>query len=154
MSSTALRAAVLGAATGGRSMTGLSAVALTTPPGTRPTWVARLGGPWGRRVTAMAAAGEMLADKTPRVPSRLAPPVLAERIIMGVVSAAALARRDGVRPALPVVFAVAAVVGASLAGVRWRTYAQRRGWGMAGAVAEDVLTVGLAAAACTLGRRR
>jgi uncharacterized membrane protein len=154
-SSTALRAVALGAATGARSMTGLSAVALTTPTATRPTWVARLGGPWGRGLTVIAAAGEIVADKNPRVPSRLSPPALAERITMGSLSAAALARRENVRPALPVLLAAAAVVAASVAGARWRTYAQQRGRSaIAAAVAEDVVAIGLSAAACTVGRRR
>lgn len=146
---TALRAMMLGAATGARSMTGLATVALTTPPGAQPTWVARLAGPRGRGLTSLAAIGEVMADKSPRLPSRLAPPALAERIGVGAISTAALARREGARPALPVLLGMAAVVGASVAGARWREYAQQRGRSVMAAVAEDLVAVGLATAACT-----
>ncbi|SDZ38103.1 Uncharacterized membrane protein [Micromonospora pattaloongensis] len=155
MDATAMRAAVLGGATGARSMTGLAGVALTTRPDRAPGWVGRLGNRWGRGVTATAALGEMLADKSPRIPSRLSPPVLAERITVGAVSAAALARRDGGRPAVAVLLAVAGVVGMSVVGARWRAYAQQRGRTTAAAAAlvEDLAAVVLAAAACAPRRR-
>jgi uncharacterized membrane protein len=143
-----LRAAALGAATGGRSMTGLAAVALTTAPDGNSGWFARLAGPWGRRLTVAAALGEITADKFPRVPSRLAPPALAGRLVTGCVAAWALARRHGARPAVPVLVATGAVLAGSLAGARWRAYAQRRGWPVVAAIAEDAVVVALATTAC------
>lgn len=145
--SIALRAALLGAATGMRSMTGLAAVALTTPHGARPAWLGRLGGRWGRGLTSLAAAGELVADKTADLPSRLESPVFGQRFTMGAVNAAALARREGARPILPALLAVAGAVAGTYLGVRWRTFAQHHGRPFAGAVVEDLAAVGLAATA-------
>lgn len=150
---TALRSAVLGAATGARSMTGLAGIALTTAPGTQTGWTARLGNRWGRRLATTAALGEILADKNPRMPSRLSPPALAERITVGAISAAALARREGVRPVVPVLFGIAGVIAASIAGARWRAYAQKRRMAIPAALIEDMVAIGLAAAACTATAR-
>lgn len=150
MTAIGLRSVLLGAATGGRSMTGLAAVAWTTPTDVDAGWVRRLGSAWGRGLTALAAAGEIAADKSPRIPSRLSPPVLAERVVVAGIAAAALARREGRRVAGPVALATLAVVAASAAGTRWRGYIQRRGGsGMGAAVAEDLASVGLAVAAAT-----
>jgi uncharacterized membrane protein len=148
MSALPLRAAVLGVATGGRSMTPVAAVALTTAPDSKVKWAAWLAGPWGRGLAVAAALGEIAADKSPRVPSRLAPPALAGRLVAGCVSAMALARRQGTRPAVPVLVATAAVLAGSLAGARWRAYAQRQGWPTVAAFAEDAVTVALATIAC------
>ncbi len=145
--STALRATLLGAATGMRSMTGLAAIALTTRRGAHPAWVGRLGGRWGRGLTSLAAGGELLTDKSAELPSRLEPPVFGYRLALGAVSAAALAKREGARLVAPVVLAVAGAAGATYLGVRWRAFAQRRGRATAGAVVEDLAAMGLAAAA-------
>lgn len=145
--SIALRAALLGAATGMRSMTGLAAVALTTPRGARPAWVGRLGGRWGRGLTSLAAAGELLADKSAELPSRLEPPVFGQRFTMGAVNATALAKREGARPVLPALLAVAGVAAGTYLGTRWRRYTQQHGRAIAGAVVEDLTAVGLAATA-------
>lgn len=147
MNSLPLRAAVLGVATGGRSMTGLAAVALTTAPDADSGWVARLAGPWGRGLVVAAALGEIAVDKHPRVPSRLAPPALVGRLVAGCAGALVLARRRGTRPAVPVLVAAGAVLAGSLAGSRWRAYAQRRGWPAVAAVAEDAVVIALAAIA-------
>jgi uncharacterized membrane protein len=145
--STALRATLLGAATGMRSMIGLAAVALTTPRDARPGWVGRLGGGWGRGVTALAAASELLIDKNVELPSRLESPLFRQRLTMGAVNATALAKREGVQPILPAALAVAGAAAATYLGVRWRTFAQQRGRATVGAVVEDLAAIGLAAAA-------
>src|SRR5690606_37150178 len=145
--STALRAILLGAATGMRSMTGLAAIALTTPRGAHPAWVGRLGGRWGCGLTSLAAAGELLTDKSPELSSRLESPLFGHRLTMGAVNAGVLAKREGARLAVPVALAVAGAAGATYLGVRWRTFAQRRGRATAGAVVEDLTAIGLAAAA-------
>ncbi len=145
--STALRATLLGAATGLRSMTGLAAVALTTPRSAHPAWVGRLGGGWGRGVTSLAAASELLTDKSVGLPSRLESPLFGQRLAASAVNATALARREGARPVLPVVLAMAGAAAATYLGVRWRTFAHQRGRATAGAVVEDLAAIGLAAAA-------
>jgi uncharacterized membrane protein len=130
-------AVLLGAATGGRSMLGLATVAWTGPDN-----------PWVRRLAVLAAVGELVADKLPHVPSRTSPPVLAERIVVAAVAAGVLARRTGRPLTADAVVAATAAVASSVAGVRWRAYAQQRGRsGIGAAVVEDVVCIGLAAAA-------
>lgn len=46
----------------------------------------------GARVLTTLAAGELAADKAPFTPARTAPPVLAARILSGIVTGATLAR--------------------------------------------------------------
>jgi uncharacterized membrane protein len=149
VTSTAVRAVLLGAATGGRSMTGLAGVALTTPAGTGGGWLGRLASPGGRVLVVAAAAGELVADKSPKIPSRLAPVPLAARVALGALAAAALARRDHAPAGLPVALAGAATVGGSVAGAAWRrAIPQRDGLPLVAAIAEDAAAIGLAALAC------
>jgi uncharacterized membrane protein len=135
-----LRAAALGAASGSRSATGIAAVAWTSRPDDAGAVASRLGGRTGGALTGLAAAGELVADKLPGVPSRLGLPGLAPRVATGATSAAAVARRDGHDPALPGLVGAAAAVAAAVLGVRLRAAAARRfGSDRPGAVAEDVL---------------
>ncbi|TQM45423.1 DUF4126 family protein [Pseudonocardia cypriaca] len=146
-----LRAAALGAASGSRSVTGLAAVALTSRPGDTGPVASRLGGRTGSAVSSLAAAGELVADKLPGVPSRLAPLGLIPRAAFGATSAAAVARRDGHDPTLPGLVGAAAAIGTAVLGVQLRAAAQRRfGSDRPGALAEDVI----AAALGWLGARR
>lgn len=136
-----LKAALLGAATGGRSATGVAALALR--PGTGP-----LTTPWGRRITVALAVGELIADKTPFVPSRLSPPALIGRVVAGAAGGATLGRRAGISPLAPALIAAAATVLGSVAGAQWRGYAAARGWNsVAAALLEDAATVALATVA-------
>jgi uncharacterized membrane protein len=139
-----LRAALLGTATGGRSASGLAALALSRPP---TGWLSR---PWARRLSVGFALVELVADKAPATPSRLSPPALAGRVVAGVTGGAGLARRAGVSPVAPALVAAAAVVAGSVVGARWRGYAARRGLHpLAAALAEDAVVVVLAAAAAS-----
>nr|BFE70253.1 hypothetical protein GCM10020092_035540 [Actinoplanes digitatis] len=83
------------------------------------------------------------------MPSRLAPPALAARLVTAGASAAALARRDGATAALPVLAAVSGALAADAAGdARWRAWAGRGALPpVAAAVLEDLAVVGAAAAA-------
>jgi uncharacterized membrane protein len=145
----AVRALVLGAATGGRSASGLAALALTTIRSDSGSgWVARLGGRWGRGLSAAAALGELAIDKSPRAGSRLAPPALGGRVVAGLVAGAALARRSGAGPLWPALLSAGGAVAGSVTGARWRAYAASRGWNpLAAALAEDAVVIALAAAA-------
>jgi uncharacterized membrane protein len=146
-----LRAAALGAASGSRSATGLAAVALTSRPDDTGPVASRLGGRTGSALSSLAAAGELVADKLPGVPSRLAPLGLIPRAAAGATSAAAVARRDGHDPTLPGLIGAAGAIGTAVLGVRLRAAAQRRfGSDRPGAVAEDLL----AAVLGFLGARR
>jgi len=66
-------AALIGAATGMRTCSGIGALALHR----------RLGGPRVRIAIIAAAAGELVIDKLPFVPPRIQPPQLAGRIGTG-----------------------------------------------------------------------
>jgi uncharacterized membrane protein len=141
------RAFLIGVVSGGRSLTGLAATALTTAPGAAPRALAGLTGTTGRRLLVLGALGELVADKFPRVPSRLSPPSLVIRTAAAVTAAAVLAARDGARPAGMVLPAAAGALAGSFAGARWRASADRRHWPpMVAAVLEDAVVAGLAVA--------
>ncbi|WP_426506138.1 hypothetical protein ACPPVO_49780 [Dactylosporangium sp. McL0621] len=130
------RSALLGIASGGRSLAAPAAVAFG-------------GGSRGLRVaTAAAAAGEFVVDKLPGAPSRLAAAPLAGRLVFAGLAAGFLARREGRNPVPPALVAAAGAVGGSVAGARWRAYAQDRHWAaLPAALAEDAVTWTLATTA-------
>ncbi|MFC7279276.1 hypothetical protein ACFQS1_35390 [Paractinoplanes rhizophilus] len=127
-----LRAAALGAAAGGRSVTPLAALA------DRGTL---------RVAARLAALGELVVDKLPGTPSRLAPAPLAGRVVIGALSAAIYAHRQGRSVLLPAAVAGAAAYAASYAGAGWRALAGRHGLDLPAALAEDAATVALARSA-------
>lgn len=129
MPSTLLLAAGLGAVSGLRSMTGVAMLSrelshrrrrgrsgllrmLTTPP--------------TASLLAVAAAGELMADKLPMIPARISPLPLAGRAAMGAAAGAAVAqsRRDSA-VAGALIGGVAAVAGA-FAGYHARRMAGQR----------------------------
>lgn len=153
-----VRAALAGAATGSRSMTGLAALTLTTPGGATGQPDRLLARTWVKALVSAGAAGELVADKLPRTPSRLAPPSLGARFVAGAVAGFIIARRatpadeaDLPSPAATVT-AAAVSAGAALAttwlGARWRRAAA--GWfgtDYVGAGLEDAGALALAWAA-------
>jgi uncharacterized membrane protein len=146
-----LRAVALGAASGSRSTAGVTAVALTSARGDRGPLASGLGSRAGTLTSGVLAAGELVADKLPATPSRLAPPALGGRLLLGGTSAAAVARREGHDPVLPALVGAAGALGMSVLGSRLRGLAaQRFGSDRPGAFVED----GLAAALGWLGARR
>ncbi|MFI5892528.1 hypothetical protein ACIA5D_20715 [Actinoplanes sp. NPDC051513] len=123
-----LRAAMLGAATGGRSITPLAALADRG----------------FLRIAARAAAlGELIADKLPSTPSRLSPAPLAGRVALGALSAGIYAHRRGRSVALPAAVGGAAAFAGSYAGAGWRAFAARHDFAVPAALAEDAATVAL-----------
>ena len=133
------RAALLGAATGARSLTPLA------------TQARRGAAPWPGRLITLAAAGELVADKLPGTGSRLGTGQLLGRLALGALGGVVLARRSGAGVLLPALTAVAATGAASLAGAAYREAAARRGLGFPAALAEDGCALVLAEAAA--GRR-
>ncbi len=97
------------------------------------------GGPL-RFILTVAAAGELVADQHPDIPSRLSPAGLSARLVGGALAGNALA---GPRGAL----ATSAVAGASA----WASHglraalAQRLGSDRPAAIAEDAVAIGLVA---------
>jgi uncharacterized membrane protein len=148
------RAVLIGAASGGRSQTGVAAVALRTPGWEQRPPAAWLASSGAAAAAVLAAVGELGLDKYPGTPSRLSPLGLPPRLLLGGFAAAALAvRYDKDRRlrswAGPAAIAAAASVAGAFAGARWRAAVHRSAvpdW--VGAVAEDAVVIALAAAAC------
>src|SRR4051812_42495322 len=88
-----LPTALLGAATGGRSLTGPAALTLTTPtPAVRQPDKALSQG-WVKALVAGAAAAEIAVDKLPGLPSRLQPAQFSGRLISAALVGVIAARR-------------------------------------------------------------
>jgi uncharacterized membrane protein len=148
---TLLRAAALGAASGSRSTAGVTAVALASRRGDPGRLASGLGSTAGTATSGVLALGELVADKLPFVPSRLAGPALGGRVVLGGTAAVAEARRDGHEPVLPALVGAASAVGAAVLFARLRAVAaQRIGSDRPGAFLED----GLAALLGWVGARR
>nr|WP_296069776.1 hypothetical protein [uncultured Actinoplanes sp.] len=121
------RAAALGFAAGGRSLTPLAVLALR-----RRDWITA--------VAAAAAAGELVVDKLPSTPSRLQPAPLGGRFVLGAVAGVLCARSRNTPVAVPALVAGVAALAGSYAGSTWRSYRP----GAGAALAEDAATIGLA----------
>jgi hypothetical protein len=87
------RSLAIGAATGGRSFSGIAAVSLSSTRDERP-----LGNPVAKVLVGLLAVGELVLDKSPKAPNRLEPPGLAGRMFFGGASAGLLARRHSTSP--------------------------------------------------------
>jgi uncharacterized membrane protein len=134
-----IRSAVIGIASGLRSSTGLATMLL-----------ARSSGPshWSRRVgAAVLVGGELAADKSPKIPSRLAVPALTARLAAGGGGAAALARRDQADTVSAVIIGAVGALAGSYGGAWWRAWAGRRMPDWQGALGEDVVALALAGTA-------
>jgi uncharacterized membrane protein len=135
---------LLGAASGLRSQIGVTTVVVRSDP-SLPLIFRQ---PWTKRLLVVAAAGELVVDKLPMTPSRLAPPGLAARLVLGALAAGLFAQTRQVP------WLAAAAIGASSAalaakvGHDVRAGLARRVPDPAVAVVEDGLGLGLAAAGC------
>jgi uncharacterized membrane protein len=98
------RALALGLATGLRSQMANAALALAhdaAPRSARWTGWIPFRWPLARKAMLLAAAGEIVGDKLPQTPSRIAPKQLAGRIVFGAFAgAAAGSERKGTSPIL------------------------------------------------------
>ncbi|HEX8440052.1 hypothetical protein [Archangium sp.] len=124
-----LAAAGLGVVAGMRS---LSAPAFLSQRLSRDTGV--VGGRLDRALSSKAGAwtlavlalGELVADKLPRTPARIAPPALAIRLLSGAVVGAEVARR-GKRPVLgPALIGAAGALVSSFAFYALRQFTTQR----------------------------
>ena len=108
----------------------------------------RFGSRNARRALAALAAGELIMDKLPSTPSRMAPPALVPRLVTGALAGAAGAAAQRESKLAGALVGLAAAVGAALLFSRLRIWAGRRQLANVGAGAlEDVLAFGLATAA-------
>jgi uncharacterized membrane protein len=133
---------LLGAASGLRGQLGVATVAVKSDP-SLPQLFRR---PWTRRLLVAAAAGELVVDKLPATPSRLEPPGIASRLLLGALAAGLFAQtRDASWLPAAAIGASSAVVAAKV-GHDVRAQLARHVPDPAVAVAEDVLALSLAAA--------
>ena len=72
-------------------------------------------------IFALLAVGELVADQIPSTPSRLKPPGLIARIVLGGLSGACIAVAGGQSLAFGVVLGVAGGIGGAFAGYQVRT---------------------------------
>jgi uncharacterized membrane protein len=146
----AWRALALGLASGARSSVGIAALALATPTGSRSGVLGALTGRRGTAAAVVAASGELVVDKLPQTPSRLQPPAFAARVLAGTTAAAGLALRNGASTRIASLAALVGAAGAvagTVAGAKWRQWAAGHRPDWQAAVAEDAVTVLLAASA-------
>jgi uncharacterized membrane protein len=139
------RSLALGIASGMRSSLGFTAPGLH---GLRSKGLTA-----GTTVRLLGIGGELVIDKLPQTPSRLAPPGLAARFASGAAGALQLATRTSASPKVrvaAVVMGVAGAAGGSYGGAAWRRAAAGGNGGRPdwqGAIAEDSLAISLAFAA-------
>jgi uncharacterized membrane protein len=133
---------IRGAATGLRSQLGVASVVARSDP-SLPSMFRQ---PWTRRLVLAAAAGELVVDKLPGTPSRLAPRGIIPRLVLGALAAglSAQTRQASWLPAAAV-GASSAVVAARL-GHEVRARLARQAPDLAVALAEDALALAAAAA--------
>jgi uncharacterized membrane protein len=145
MSTGSMSSVIPGAATGLRSQLGVAnrdgALRSLLP------WMFRH--PWIRRLVLAAAAGELVVDKLPGTPSRLAPRGLVPRLALGALAASlsAQTRQASWLPAAAL-GASSAVVAARL-GHDARARLARHAPDLAVALAEDALALAAAAASAS-----
>ena len=141
------RAALLGVLSGSRSATPLAVLALNQrAEEARGAWQSwRLFRSWpGRAALIAAGAGELVGDKLPATPSRVAPGPLFGRAVAGAVVGLAVADPDhgGPRLAGAVIGAVGALAGSWLFYLARKSVVDRTGLpDLVVALAEDAVTV-------------
>jgi uncharacterized membrane protein len=133
---------ILGAASGLRSQLGVAAVVTRSDPSLPSTF----RHPWMRRLVLTAAAGEIVVDKLPGTPSRLAARGIVPRLALGALAAglSARTRRASWLPAAAVGASSAAV--AARLGHDVRARLARQAPALAVALAEDAVALAVAAA--------
>ena len=149
-----VRSALLGLASGGRSMTPLAMLALNhdrrSLAGAWTDWPV-LRSPAGRAAVVLAAVGELVADKLPMTPPRTKPLPLVGRLGTGALAGAAigtLGGQGGWRRGAAL-GAVGGLVG-SFAGTFFRSVGARTGLpDLVLALVEDAITIAGAAAVVT-----
>ena len=133
---------ILGAASGLRSQVGVATVVARSDPSLPPMFRE----PWIKRLLLAAAAGELVVDKLPATPSRLAPQGIVVRLALGALAASlsAQSRRALWLPAAALGASSAAI--AARLGHDVRARLARHAPDAAVALVEDALALGAAVA--------
>jgi uncharacterized membrane protein len=105
-----------------------------------------------RIAAVLAAAGELVGDKLPQTPSRLAPPGLFARLVLGATAGWIVGAREGGDRRVSAAVGLGAAAATTFAGARARgLLSERFGADLPGAVGEDVLALALAGSAVRAG---
>jgi uncharacterized membrane protein len=126
---------------------GMAAVLLAVDEHGRSELPARLRSPVATRSAVAMAAGELIADKTKRVGSRLAPGAFATRLVLAGLASATLAKMEDRDVAVDAAAAVVAAAVAAKVGHDLRVWLARGLPDRWVAVAEDVVAIALAVGA-------
>jgi uncharacterized membrane protein len=124
-----IRSFAIGAATGLRTMSGPTAVAMGTG--------------WGR-ILPFLAVGELIADKLPSTPSRTIPAALVARMAGGALAGRSVAAAGGRNLLVGTLAGIAGAVGAAYAGAAYRKFASRHIPAMVAALLEDGVAIAVA----------
>ncbi len=122
---TYVRSAALGFVSGLRSMTPLALLSLlrTSSEDASPSNLIRyLNSPVARVITGLLAAGELVGDKLPATPSRLAPGPLAGRVVIGAFVGWILCRQAEQSPVLGALLGAVGAASGSAAGYYARSW--------------------------------
>ncbi|MBA3251253.1 MAG: hypothetical protein H0T66_13320 [Geodermatophilaceae bacterium] len=144
----------LGTATGARNSLGLATLAFSERRPRASRSMTALQSPSGRVVAAVLVGLELVGDKLPTAPSRLKPPILMGRLLVGGLGGAVLAQRGGRHLLLGGLLGGTGAATGAFGGFRGRQAVAGRDWpDLPAAVAEDALALGLACAARALDAR-
>ena len=136
---------LLGSASGLRSQLGVAVIVAKSGQSLSPIFQR----PWTRRLTAGGAVLELVMDKLPTTPSRLEPPGIAGRLVLGALAAALYAQtRRAPWPPAAGIGAASAIVAAKI-GHDLRAQLAQHAPDPAIAVVEDAVAFGLATAGAT-----
>jgi uncharacterized membrane protein len=141
---------LVGTATGLRSQMGMAAVVLGSRPDALP---ARLRAKFSRPAVELSALGELVVDKLPFARPRTDPSGLVPRLGLGALSSGILASANGEAPLVPAAIGAGAAAGAAFGGMAARLALSRRLPPVVAALLEDLVAVGLAAAAVRIASR-
>ena len=103
-----------------------------------------LTSPKAANVFALMAGGELIGDKLPNSPNRIAPPVLSGRIATGALSGAALSEADGQSSVTGALLGAIGALAGTVAFFHLRTWLNHEKGipDLAVALVEDAMTVG------------
>ena len=145
-----VRAFLLGLVSGQRSMLGPAFASRAAHRGSLPvtdTPLAFMAKPTTSSTLSVLAAGELIADKLPSIPSRKSPPAFAARIASGALVGATAGASDNMMIAGGIAGAVGAIAG-TLGGAAMRSsLAEQFQCDLPAALLEDTIAIALAISA-------
>ena len=142
LSTGSMSSVTLGAATGLRSQLGVASVVARS----HPDLPSILRHPWIRRLVLAAAAGELVVDKLPGTPSRLAPRGIIPRLALGALAAGLSAQTRQASWLLASAIGASSAAVAARLGHDVRARLARRAPDLPVALVEDALAIAAAAA--------